>query len=109
MAELDLGLVVGHGLPAGGTAGQMPVKASATDYDVKWATAALHVSVASFSSLPKTITNSAITAAMRVVNIVWGTPSAITSDVTWTTADGSLTLSGSMSGSTTAEIDLILF
>lgn len=96
-------------VPSGGSAGQIPVKASATDYDLKWATAALHISVASFSSFPQTISNSAITAGMRVVNCVWGTPSAITGDVSWTTADGSLTLSGSISGSTTAEIDLILF
>lgn len=99
----------GPGVPAGGSAGQIPVKASATDYDLKWATAALHISVASFSSFPQTISNSAITAGMRVVNCVWGTPLAITGDVSWTTADGSLTLSGSISGSTTAEIDLILF
>lgn len=99
----------GGGLPAGGEAGQALVKASSTDYAVKWATAALHISVASFSSFPQTISNSAITAGMRVVNCVWGTPSAVTSTVTWTTTDGSLTLSGNISGSTTAEIDLILF
>lgn len=34
MAELDLGRVVGPGLPAGGTAGQIPVKQSATNYDL---------------------------------------------------------------------------
>ena len=99
----------GGNLPAGGEVGQALVKASSTDYAVKWATAALHISVASFSSFPQTISNSAITAGMRVVNCVWGTPYAITSAVTWTTTDGSLTLSGNISGSTTAEIDLILF
>ena len=97
------------GLPSGGAAGQIPVKASAANYAVKWATAALHISVASFSSFPQTISNSAITAGMRVVNCVWGTPSAVTSAVTWTTTNGSLTLSGNISGSTTAGIDLILF
>lgn len=68
---------------------------------------ALHISIASFSSFPRTVSNAAITANMRVIECVFGTPSAITSDVTWTTAAGKLTLSGSISGSTTAEITLI--
>lgn len=68
---------------------------------------ALHIEGASFSSLPHTISNSAITADMRVVECVWGTPSAITSDVTWTTAAGSITLAGTMSGSTTVDLILI--
>ena len=70
---------------------------------------ALHLSVASFSSFPKTVSNAAIKANMRVIECVFGTPSAVVSDVTWTTADGSLTLAGTMasSGSTTAEITLI--
>lgn len=59
------------------------------------------------TSLPKTITNSNITADMRVINCVWGTPSAIQGNVTWTTSAGSLVLSGTMSGSTTVDIDLI--
>lgn len=67
----------------------------------------LHLSVASFSSFPKTVSDTRITADMRVVECTWGTPSAVTSDVSWTTAAGSLTLSGSMSGSTTADIILI--
>lgn len=36
MSELDLGRVVGYGLPAGGAAGQIPVKQSAADYDTEW-------------------------------------------------------------------------
>lgn len=78
-----------------------------TASDVNAPTIPLHISVVSFSSFPKTITNADITSTMRVIDCVWGTPSAITSDVTWTTSDGSLVLSGSMSGSTTAEIVLI--
>lgn len=37
MAELDLGLVVGPGVPSGGTAGQVLKKKSAADYDTEWA------------------------------------------------------------------------
>lgn len=111
MAELDLGKVVGQGVPAGGTTGQVLQKASATDYDTQWYTpaeaTALQISVASFSSLPQTINSAAIKADMRVIACVWGTPGAIDSDVAWTTTDGSLTLSGSINGSTTAEITLI--
>lgn len=78
-----------------------------TAADVNAPNIPLHISVASFSSLPKTITDASITATMRLIDCVFGTPSAITSNITWTTSSGSLVLSGSMSGSTTAEIVLI--
>lgn len=67
----------------------------------------LVVEVAEFSSLPQTITNEAITADMVVVNSVLGTPSAQTSDWTVTTVDGSVTITGSISGSTTATLYLM--
>lgn len=60
----------------------------------------LVIEVASFSSLPQTVTNANITEDMVVVNSVLGTPSAQTSDWTVTTSDGSLTIAGSISGST---------
>lgn len=66
----------------------------------------LVLDVASFSSLPQTVTNSNITSNMVVVNSVFGTPSAQTGDWTVTTADGSLTVSGSISGSTTLTLYL---
>lgn len=66
----------------------------------------LHLT-ATITSLPATLTDAAITAAMRVIECSFGTPEAITSDVSWTTADGSLVLSGTMSGSTTVDIILI--
>jgi hypothetical protein len=46
---------------------------------------------------------------MRVVNIDYGTPTAITSAVAWTTSDGVLALSGTMNGTTTVDIDLEIF
>lgn len=67
----------------------------------------LVVDVASFSSLPQTITNDNITSDMVVVNSVLGTPSAQTSDWTVTTADGSATVAGSISGSTTLTLYLM--
>lgn len=67
----------------------------------------LVIEVASFSSLPQTVTNESITEDMVVVNSVLGTPSAQASDWTVTTADGSATVAGSISGSTTLTLYLM--
>ena len=67
----------------------------------------LVVSVPSFSSLPQTISNASVTSDMVVVNSVLSNPSAQTGDWTVTTSNGSLTISGSISGSTTATLDLM--
>ena len=70
---------------------------------------ALHISMPSTSSLG-ILQNSNITTTMRVVNIVWGTPSNVSSNVSWNTnTAGQLVLSGTLAGATTAEIDLIDF
>lgn len=66
----------------------------------------LHVST-TITSLPKTISDSRITSAMRVANAQFGTPSALVTNPAWTTADGSIVFSGTISGSTTADFDLI--
>ena len=66
----------------------------------------LVVSVPSFSSLPQTISNASVTSDMVVVNSVLSSPTAQTSDWTVTTSNGSLTISGSISGSTTATLYL---
>ena len=68
---------------------------------------ALHVSIAALSSLPYTVSNANIKADMRVIDCVFGTPDAIASNVTWTTLDGGLQLSGTMSGTTTVDLVLI--
>lgn len=66
----------------------------------------IKVEVASFSSLPKTVTDSRIKATDEVTASVLGNPSAQTSDWTVTTSAGSLTISGSISGSTTLTLYL---
>lgn len=66
----------------------------------------LVVDIASFSSLPHTVTNNSITADHVVVNSVLGTPSAQTGDWTVTTSAGSLTIAGTMSFSTTLTLYL---
>ena len=60
----------------------------------------------SFSSLPQTISNEKIALAMVVVNAVLSNPAAQTGDWTVTTASGSLTISGSISGSTSITLYL---
>ena len=60
-----------------------------------------------FSSLPLTVSNVNITDDMVVVNSVLGNPSAQTGDWTVTTATGSLTIAGTISGSTTATLYLM--
>jgi hypothetical protein len=59
-----------------------------------------------FNALPKTVTDDKITADMVVVNSELGTPSAQTGDWTVTASDGSLTIAGNISGSTTAKLYL---
>ena len=74
--------------------------------DVGAAAVPIHLQ-ATATSLPLTISNSAITATMRVIDCAFGTPKALSSDVTWTTSSGSIVLSGTMSGSTTVDLVLI--
>lgn len=61
----------------------------------------------SFSSLPQAITNTAITSDMVVINSVLSNPSAQTGDWTVTTSNGSLSISGSISGATTITLYLM--
>lgn len=69
----------------------------------------LIINVASFSSLPQTVSNANIEDDMVVVNSVLGNPSAQTADWTVTTSNGSLTISGTsaISGSTTLKLYLM--
>ena len=67
----------------------------------------LVVEFSSFSSLPQSSSNSNITSDMVVVNSVLGTPSAQTGDWTVPTSDGSVSVSGDISGSTTLTLYLM--
>ena len=68
---------------------------------------ALVLTSSSFSSLPQTITNSNITDKHVVVNSVLSNPSAQTGNWTVTTSNGSLTISGNISGTTTITLYLM--
>lgn len=89
------------------------ITANGVTYNVKDTTARnalenkiLTLTVGAFSSLPHTISNSKIAADMVVLSCDFGNPTAITSDITWTTSAGQLRLTGSMNGTTTAQIVL---
>lgn len=60
------------------------------------------------TSLPISFSYSFITADHRVINCVLGTPSAVTSDLAWTTSAGDVTFSGTLAnlGSTTIDFDI---
>jgi len=66
----------------------------------------LVVSCGTISTLPSTINDDDITEDMVVVNQTLGTPAAQTGDWTVSTSNGSLTISGSISGSTTLTLYL---
>lgn len=62
------------------------------------------VNISAFSGLPKTVSNAAIKAEHTVLSYTLGTPSAQVDDWTITTTAGSLTITGSIAGSTTMKI-----
>lgn len=62
--------------------------------------------ISAVSSLPVTVYSDNITADMKVVNSELSTPSAILSDLTVTTAAGSCTVSGTISGTTDITLQL---
>lgn len=100
-------------IPTGGAAGKALVKASATNYDVTWGDAGgalwfTNVAISATTGDIATISNSAITANHVLGHIEWANPSAITTDVTWTTSAGSLVLNGTAASATTANILLVL-
>lgn len=67
----------------------------------------LVLTTSAFSSLPQTIINSSISVDHVVVNSVLSNPSAQTGDWTVTTWNGSVTIRGSISGSTTITLYLM--
>ena len=61
------------------------------------------------TSLPISFSYSFITANHRVINCELGTPSAVTSDLSWTTSAGDITFTGTLAsgGSTTIDFDIV--
>ena len=65
------------------------------------------VAIAATTGDIATVSNAKITADHVVAEVTWANPSAITTDVTWTTANGSLVLNGTCTAATTASIVLV--
>lgn len=64
------------------------------------------VNIPAFNSLPRTVSNAAIKSNHKVLAYTLGTSRSQSGDWTVETAEGSLTISGSISGSTTMKIIL---
>lgn len=69
--------------------------------------AVFYITYAGLSSLPRTTTNDKITSNMKVLAATLSNPSAQTSDWTVTTSNGSLTIEGSISGTTSMTLYLM--
>ena len=93
---------------AGTETGSRVIQPSVFNQAVAELSNVLVVSVSSFSSLPKTVSNSNITSDMVVLKAELGTPSAQTADWEVTTSTGSLSITGTnaISGSTTLKLYL---
>ncbi len=67
------------------------------------------ISITSLSSLPYTVSNSKITANHRVVNAILSDTTAQPGDWSYSTAAGSVTISGTISGTTNVYLCLSEF
>ncbi len=68
----------------------------------------LTISIPSFSSLPQTVSDTRINSSHIVLDAVLSNPAAMMSSWTATTADGSITITGTISGSTSADVYLVV-
>lgn len=85
-----------------GSTTYLPIDNGSATYkiDASTLTGVLELTVSSADSLPQTITDTRITADMKVINSVLSNPSAQTGDWTVTTSAGSAVISGTISGTT---------
>jgi len=91
-----------------GAVGNTPLQTQVTDAAAKIAKLeCLVINCGTVSSLPKTVTNSNVEDDMVVLQATLGTPAAQLSDWTVSTSNGSLTISGTISGSTTLTLYLM--
>lgn len=75
--------------------------------DVGGALYITNVAVSATTGDIATVSDQSITSLHVVAECVFANPSAITSDVTWTTSSGSLVLNGTCTAATTANIVLV--
>lgn len=99
----------GVGVPLGGTQGQVLMKASSTDYDAGWADDPSSIYIKDIACSAMTgdfvsTTDFRINSNSAVAEVTFANPSAITSDVTWTTSAGAIVLNGTCTSATTCNI-----
>lgn len=69
--------------------------------------APIHLQISASAGNSASKSDSRITSTMRVINCVFGTPKNVTSNLTWTTSSGSISFSGTFTGNTTIDFDLV--
>lgn len=104
----DIALTASDVPTSGSTSVQAHITSIETDVsDVK--TYEVRHITGNITSLPISFSYAFITADHRVINCVLGTPSAVTSDLAWTTSAGDVTFTGTLAnlGSTTIDFDIV--
>ena len=96
-ATTNIGLVKPDGEDYGSV---LDINGNSDKIDAAFGRNNLFISISNLSSLPHTVSNSKITANHRVVNAVFSNTAAAPSDWSYSTAAGSVTLSGTISGTT---------
>ena len=84
----------------------LDINGNSDTLDTEVSTSNVYLSVTSLSALPHTISNSKITANHRVVNMILSNSLAQPSDWSYTTAAGSITITGTISGTTNVFLHL---
>lgn len=69
--------------------------------------APIHLSVLAQRGTTVTKSDARITDTMRLINAVFSAPANVTSNVNWTISSGSITFTGTFTGSVTIDFDLI--
>ena len=87
----------------------LDINANSDKIDAAFGRNNVFLTISNLSALPHTATNSKITTNHRVVNCILSNTAVQPSDWTYTTAAGSITLSGTMSGTSTVYLYLAEF
>lgn len=104
--KVNIGHVVGPGVPTGGSTGAILRKRSGANYDTEWAAfkPVLRVDCGTIETLPVTIANENIKNDMVVVGYKLGAPDAFESSLTVIAGTGTVYINGEISGASTVEL-----
>lgn len=87
----------------------LEINANSDTIDTAFGRNNVYLSVSNLNALPYTITNSKVTTRHRVVSMVLSNTQAQPSDWAYSTANGSVTISGTISGTTNVYLCLAEF